>query len=231
MLLRRTLSAAVIALAAVVVLVPSAQAATPGSVQVTGKRLLPALPPASFFGSTYTIKGKYSSGSSLEHERGFGSPAAISCQAAWSLYGRPGFGETAWAFDGAFGSIKTPEVYEDTISQYASPRAALAVFSAERAKAVSCRSYNPPAAKGIPAEHVVQTVTTTRPGGHEAFLITQDTTFSGQPGSINFYTFIALDGADIFSVAVNGTLNNTLPNAPAPSAVTAYMIRKAAALR
>jgi hypothetical protein len=62
MLLRPTLSAAVIALAAVVMLVPSAQAATPGSVQVSGKRLLSALPSASFFGSTYTIKDKYSSG-------------------------------------------------------------------------------------------------------------------------------------------------------------------------
>jgi hypothetical protein len=66
--------------------------------------------------------------------------------------------------------------------------------------------------------------------GNPAFLDTQTSTFSGQPGSITFYILVTVDGADVFAVEASATLNNTQPT-PSPAAASKYMIGKVSALR
>jgi hypothetical protein len=228
--LRPLLSAAVITLAAVVMLTPSAQAATPGSVQLTGNQLESALAPASFFGSGYTVKDSYTSGKSLLRSHAILNAATMSCAAAWVMYGEPGFGETAAADSGAISSQVQAATYLQIIDQFPNAHTAAAVFSAQHAKSVSCRSYTLPATKGAPAEHIVQSVSTTSAEGHEAFLVTQASTFSGESGSLDTYIIVSIDGADLFTVEAFGT-NSTAPKDPSLPAVAAYMIGKVSALR
>jgi hypothetical protein len=237
MSVRSLLPAALITLAAVALLAPSAQAAlsaqaaAPGSIQVTGYHLKSALPPASFFGSSYKASDAFNTGKSLEHYPVSRHPATMSCVTAWTMYNTVGYGETAYAGDGILSSNGQDAAYLPGINQFANPRTALAVFDAQRAKSVSCRTYTLPLPKGSPAEHVVQSVSTVHPGGHEAFLVTQVSTFSGPPGSVSAYILVTVDGADLFTVESPVNVTNTMPVHPSLPAVTLYMIGKVAALR
>jgi hypothetical protein len=231
MSLRSLLPAAFLAIAPVVLLAPSAQAATPGSIQVTGNVLKSALPPASFFGSSYKATDAFNTGKSLQHYPASRHLATMSCAASWTMYGTVGYGETAYAGDGILSSQGQDPAYLPGINQFTNPRTALAVFNAQRAKSKSCRSYTAPLPKGSPAEHVTQSVSTVRPGGHQAFLVTQVSTFSGQPGSVSEYILVTVDGDDLFTVDSPVNVTNTMPSNPSLATVTTYMIGKVAALR
>jgi hypothetical protein len=240
MSVRSLLPAALITLAAVALLAPSAQAAhaapsaqaaTPGSIQVSGNHLKSALPPASFFGSSYKARDAFDTGKSLEHYPASRHPATMSCVTAWTMYNTVGYGETAFADDGVLSSNGQDAAYLPGINQFANPRTAAAVFDAQRAKSASCRTYTLPSPKGSPTEHVAQSVSTVHPGGHEAFLVTQVSTFSGQPGSVSAYILVTVDGADLFTVESPINVTDTMPVHPSLQAVTIYMIGKVAALR
>ena len=231
MSVRSLLPAALITLTLVALVAPSAQAATPGSVQVSGNQLKSALPPASYFGSSYKAKDSFTTGKSLVHYPASRHLATMSCVASWTMYGTVGYGETAYAGDGLLSSQGQDAAYLPGINQFANPRTALAVFNAQRAKSKSCRSYTLPLPKGSPAEHVTQSVSTVRPGGHEGFLVTQVSTFSGQPGSVSGYILVTVDGGDLFTVQSPVNITNTIPSSPSLAAVTIYMIGKVAALR
>jgi hypothetical protein len=225
MSLRPLLCAALIAVAPVLLIASSAQAATPGSIQVTGNQLKSALPQARFFGSGYSIHGQYGSGNSVQHYPALSNPARISCAAAWPFFGAGGYGETALAMEGAIG----PQAYQQVIYQFGSARAASKIFDAMHARSASCHSYTLPPVQGR-TEHVSQSVSTTHTDGHQAFLVTQSSTFSGESGSLTVYVLYTADGADLFIVQGFGTINNTQPR-PSPAAVTGYMIGKVSALR
>jgi hypothetical protein len=227
MSLRPLLSAAAIAFAAVVILAPSAHATTPGSIQLTGNQLKSALPPASFFGSGYKVDGGYNSGKSVDHYPAIFNPATMSCAKAWYMYNQVGFGETASASEGVIG----PQAgsYDPVIFQFSSAPAALRIFDEMRAKTASCRSYSLPPVKGT-TTHISQSISKTRTGGHQSFLVTQNNTFSSQPGSLATFVLVTVDGADLFVVQATGTFNHAQPT-PSPASVMLFMIGKASALR
>lgn len=229
MSLRPLLCAALITTASVLFLAPSsAHAATPGSIQVTGNQLKSALPRASYFGSGYTITGRFGTGNYVQHDPATVNLARMSCASAQYMFTQPGYGETALAFEGA--SSVQGQPYTPTIYQFANAHTASVLFSEAHAKSASCHSYTLPPVQGS-SQHVSQHDSTTRIGGHLAFLITQSNTFSGLAGSLKTYVLITIDGSDLFIVRTDATITNTLPDDPAPSAVTLYMISKVAVLR
>jgi hypothetical protein len=222
MLLRPVLVAAVIT--AALFIAPAADAATPGSVQVSGNQLESALPHASYFGRGAKVLSPYSTGGGLQHFPATDNPAKMNCAATSNtMYGDPEYGQTAIAFEGLW---KTPTDYTLNIDQFANASTASAMFNAERARAASCRSYSEPPVSGS-TEHVSQSVSETRIGGHLTFVVKQETSFSGQPGTLPCYAFVTVDGSDLFTDLIVGITTSQASVA----AVTLYMIGKVSALR
>ena len=220
------LSAAVLATASAVLLAPAAQAATPGSVQLTGNQLRSALVTGSSLGGGYTIEDKFSTGGRVVHEPVVNRPAAMSCGHFGYLYDTPGYGETALASTTLQNPAKA-RFYTPTIYQFPSAHVASALFAAEKTKFTRCRSYTVPASKGIPAARVTQTLTATRVGGRKAFLVTQTNTYSGQSFHLRIKILVTLDGADLFMLSAAGAV----PAHPSPATLTRSMIQRVSALR
>jgi len=224
MLLRPVLAAAVVT--AALVIAPAADAATPGSVQVSGNRLESAFPPASYFGHGTKILSPFSTGGGLQHFPATDNAAKANCAATSdpTYYGDIGYGETALTFEGVQQALTN---YNVSISQFANASTASKVFNAERAKAASCRSYSEPPVDGS-TEHVSQSVSETHIGGHLTFVVKQELSFSDVPGTtLPSYAFVTIDGSDVFADVIVGT---TTPQ-PSGAAVTLYMIGKVSALR
>jgi hypothetical protein len=223
--LRPALAAALVTVA-VLCIAPSADAATPGSVQVSGNKLEAALPHSSFFGQGAKVLGSYSSGGTLQNFPAIDNAAKMNCAATSdSMYVDPGYGQTATALEGA---VSDADSYTANINQFASARTASAVFNAERAKAASCRSYSEPRLSNGSTEHVSQSVAETRIGGHLTFVVKQKISFSDVHGApLPSYVFVTVDGSDLF---VDIIMSVVTPR-PSGAAVTAYMIGKVSALR
>jgi hypothetical protein len=225
MLLRPALAAALVT-AAVLCIAPSADAATPGSVQVSGNKLESALPHASYFGQGAKVLSPYSTGGALQNYPATDNAAKMNCAAtSESMYLDPGYGQTAAAFGGA---VNNEDGYTVSIDQFASARTASAVFNAERAKAASCRSYGEPRLPNGSTEHVSQSVAATRIGGHLTFVVKQKISFSDVQGApLPSYIFVTVDGSDLFV----DVILSAVPPRPSGAAVTLYMIGKVSALR
>jgi hypothetical protein len=223
MLLRSVLAAALITGA--LFAAPMADAATPGSIQVPGSKLESALPSSAYFGHGAMILNPYNTGGTLVHYPAIAKAAKTVCETTLILtYIDAGWGQTAIASETAQHTLGT---YTVQIGQFANARTASAVFDAQRAKAASCRSYSLPPLPGS-TRHVWQSVTGTRVGGHPAFIVKQQSSYSNVPGvTVPGYVLVTVDGSDLFTEEISGT-----PEAqPSGSAITLYMIGKVSALR
>jgi hypothetical protein len=225
---RPLLAAVCITVAGVLLIAPSAHAAAPGSVQVSGTQLESALPPTAYFGSGYSPRKLYSSGSQvMRYYPPATGPASETCVDLSGLLGIGGFGATAWAFEGVF-SVQAP--YSPEIDQFPDPRIASSVFTALRVKLASCRSFITPASKGVAPQHVSQSVTAADVDGHGAVLVSQTIGFSDLP-DLYSYSLLTIDGSDLFLADMQGSSYHHLPARPSLTAITVYMIGKVSALR
>jgi hypothetical protein len=202
MSLRPLLCAAVITVASIALIAPSAQAATPGSIQVTGDQLGSALLPPSDFGSGYKAQGKVDSGNVLESPQVVTNVSTMSCNKfVIGPFGADGLGETAVATVSDI-TQGTGALYEQVVYQFPGTRASESFYKTTYARYGKCGPSTDPA-PGVGGKMTTRTrsVSRSRVDGHPAFEVVQSTTFShdpaGVPPIITDWLF-TIDGADIF---------------------------------
>lgn len=193
--------------AACALLTPTAMA-SPGlshsPVQVTGKQLKGALLPPSRFQPGYVTLFSANSGGSLEHGTALRIPS-LKCSDFWSFIGiGKGFGETAMATETAASKSPTApvqEIFDQTVYQSASNKAAASLFSQISAKYKSCKSASVPDGHGGTLKHTVHARTVERVGGHQSLLLTEfltDTKIPGPPSVTD--ALWTLDGTDVYLI-------------------------------
>jgi hypothetical protein len=230
---RALAAVAVITVAALSLFSPAADAAAPGTVQVTGIKLASALVPAAEFGPHFQAGVTFTSGGQLTHGPAVNKPAAMSCATFWALYISPGYGQTALAGDSVTGvDLTSPLLYGQAVYQMPTASAASALFTAENGAYGRCRSFT----AGVPGSgnatvHVTQSVSETRVGGHQAFLVDQHQTYSDAPGiATTVHVLVTADGADVF--IVTGIRDApSAPTSPTLTSVIGKLIARTSALR
>lgn len=209
-----------------------ATATPPGTIQVTGTQLASALLPISAFGSGYVRFPVLDSGRSL------GRPAypdvgAVSCPLYSVLLGESdlpgdpgyGFGATANATEEDLGGGRT---YRQSVYQFASQRAAAALFAQTYAKYANCRSF---AFSGVRVR--LESESKTRVGGYQAFLVRLLVSYPGAVSAPPPYpeeALFAIDGDEAFVMNV-GTRTAGAPLSTTLAALTVRLIDRARALR
>jgi hypothetical protein len=205
MSLRPLLSAALITTASVLLLAPSAQAATPGPTQLTGSQLKSALLPGSSFGSGYKTQDEIDSGNVLESTRAIFHVPTMKCSTfmGGGGFGTLGFGETSVASDSAQPRQgEDAALYQQIVYQFPSTGTSESFYKAIRAKYGKCGPITVPTPGG-PGKMTIKTrsVTRTYVDGHQALRVFQSTTFTGDlAGSpaLSTYWLFTIDGRDIF---------------------------------
>jgi len=219
--------------AACLLLAPAAMASSHGPVQVTGKQLKGALLPASDFVAGYVASNEADSGSKLEHGRLF-NVSSMSCARFWTVAGSTqGFGETAFATDlvdsdGHVASVY--EVFDQTVYQFASTRAAASFYGPLNAKYRSCRSVSLPDGAGGTVRLTVHSESKQRVGGHQALRLVEyasDSTIN--ISSLSTDVLWTIDGADVYLIDTT-VLDNTSPK-PTQASLTLKLIARVSALR
>jgi len=224
--------ASAVALAALVglFLAPTAMASS-GSAQFTGRQLKAALLPASDFVAGYTTPVETDTGRHLEHLTLF-TLRSMSCSMFWLTIGRGyGFGDTAFAsalVEDLTGTLSPEEIFEQSIYQFASTRAATSFFGQVKAKYRSCRSTTITTKSGK-TRHTVHSASTLRVGGHQALQILDDVV-TGVPGPpLAVYLLWTVDGTDVYWISTT-PLSLDSPR-PAQSSLTLELIARVSHLR
>ena len=230
---RAKVSAIAVTAAACVLFAPTAMAATRGPVQVTGKQLKSALLPPSDFVAGYTVSFADNSGSKLEHLLVY-KVSNMTCQDFWLFIGTvSGFGETAFATDlvvDKTGTLNPSEIFNQSVYQFASTRAASSFLAKVNAKYRSCRSVSGSDGKGGTLRQTVHSETKQHVGGHQALQIVvyvADSTVPGPP--LQVYLLWTIDGTDIYFIGTT-PLNSSSPQ-PTQSSLTLKLISRVRALR
>lgn len=224
--------ASAVALAALVclLLAPAAMASS-GPAQFTGRQLKAALLPAKDFVAGYTTPVEIDTGRHLEHLTLF-TLRSMSCSMFWLTIGRGyGFGDTAFAGDlveDLTGTLNPEEIFEQSIYQFASTRAATSFFGQVKAKYRSCRSTTITTKSGK-TRHTVHSASTLRVGGHQALQILDDVV-TGVPGPpLAVYLLWTVDGTDVYWISTT-PLSFDSPQ-PAQSSLTLELIARVSHLR
>jgi hypothetical protein len=183
--------------------------ASPGishaSVQVTGKQLKGGLLPPARFQPGYKTIFSSNSGGKLERSALFHIPS-MKCNAFWSFIGTvDGFGDTAFATEEAAAKsaqASVLEIFQQSVYQLASTRAATSFFGQLSAKYKSCRSASTKDTEGGTLKRTVHSRSAPHVGGHKSLLLAEylsDSKISGPPSVT--YALWTLDGTDIYLVS------------------------------
>ena len=216
-------------------LAPAAQAAT-HPVQVSGAKLKSALLPASAFGSGFKVLGASSSGKSLWHQTPAKRVATISC-ANFETQGLTRYGESAVATSAILNNGATNItslsnlnlLYDQTVYQFPSAKAAAAFYNQAHAKFAACKSFSETVSGGPGGKltFTLKSIAKTKVGTHQAFKIAQGVGGTGIPGvSLNFETLVTVAGADVFVV-----VDFTTANQPVPAKTMLKLVDRVGALR
>jgi PknH-like extracellular domain len=215
-------------------LVPAAAQAATQPVQVTGAKLKTALLPASAFGSGFKLLGTTDSGKSLWHQKATKHIPAMSCQNFEDL-GLASYGESAVATSVILDNNPTSLsdlsnlLYEQTVYQFPSTKAAATFYNQAHAKYASCKSFSDKVSgdPGGDATITLKSIAETKVGTHRAFQLTQDLNEPGATGiSLKLNTLVTVKGADIFIFIDAGTGNH-----PVPAKTMLKLISRVAELR
>ncbi|MGD0242623.1 MAG: sensor domain-containing protein [Streptosporangiaceae bacterium] len=214
---------------------PDTQAAT-HPVQITGAELKTALLPASTFGSGFKAFGATNSGKSLWPTKAVKHPSAMSC-INFENAGAVRYGETAVAVAVAENNSAITGtnldslnlLYDQSVYQFASTKAAAAFYNQAHAKYASCKSFidkasgDPNGASTI----TLKSIAKTKVGTDQAFQLTQIDHEPGLGGiSLKLNTLVTVKGADVFIFVNGGTANR-----PVPAKTMLKLISRVAALR
>ena len=216
-------------------LAPAAQAAT-HPVQVSGAKLKSALLPASAFGSGFKVLGASSSGKSLWHQTPAKRVATISC-ANFETQGLTRYGESAVATSAILNNGTTNItslsnlnlLYDQTVYQFPSAKAAAAFYNQAHAKFAACKSFSETVSGGPGGKltFTLKSIAKTKVGTHQAFKIAQGVGGADIPGvSLNFETLVTVAGADVFVV-----VDFTTANQPVPAKTMLKLVDRVGALR
>ena len=149
MSLRTKVVASIAFAASAFLIAPAAAQAATHPVQVSGAKLKSALLPASTFGSGFKVLGTTSSGKSLWHQKATKHVPAMSC-ANFENQGLTRYGESAVATSVILNNDATAItslsnlnlLYDQTVYQFPSTKAAAAFYSQAHAKYAACKSFS-----------------------------------------------------------------------------------------
>jgi len=198
--------------------VPAAAQAATHPVQVTGAKLKTALLPASAFGSGFKLEGAEGTGKSLLHQKATKHISTMSCVNFEGL-GLFGYGES-----GAAGSVIEDEnptglsdlanvLYEQTVYQFPTTKAATAFYNQAHAKYASCKSFSETDSSGT-TTITLKSIGKAKVSSYRAFGLTQGITESGSADSgisLKLNTLVTVKGADVFVFINAGTGGHTVP--------------------
>jgi hypothetical protein len=212
-------------------LIPAAAQAAAHPVQVTGAKLKSALLPASSFGSGYKLQGSAGSGKSLRHQKATKHISTMSCVNFENL-GVAGYGESAAAASiiednnptslSALSNI----LYEQTVYQFPSTKAATAFYNQAHAKYASCKSFSE-TSSGDTTTIKLKSIAKAKVSTYRTFELTQGVTESTSAGvSLKLNTLVTVKGADVFIFINAGTSSH-----PVPAKTMLKLITRVAGLR
>jgi hypothetical protein len=234
MSLRAKAHAIVLAAAAACVLfAPPALASSRGPVvQVTGKQLRAALLPASDFVAGYRVLTGNDTGRKLERVSLF-NLSSMKCEDFWTFIGTGyGFGDTAFATElvaGKTGALPA-EIFNQSVYQFASTKAAASFYAKVNAKYRSCHSLTGSDGSGGTLRRTVHSQSATHVGGHQATQIIEYVVDSKVPGPpLPVYLLWTIDGADVYFIST--TPLSPGPPQPTQSSLTIKLIARVTALR
>lgn len=221
MSLRTKVVASIAFAASAFLIAPAAAQAATHPVQVSGAKLKSALLPASAFGSGFKVLGTTSSGKSLWHQTPAKRVAAVSC-ANFETQGLTRYGESAVATSDILNNDSTNItslsnlnlLYDQTVYQFPSTKAAAAFYSQAHGKFAACKSFSETVSgnPGGKLTFTLKSIAKTKVGTHQAFKIAQGVGGTGIPGvSLNFETLVTVAGADVFVVIDFTTANQPVP--------------------
>jgi len=221
MSLRAKFVASIAVAASAFLIAPAAAQAATHPVQVSGAELKSALLPASTFGSGFKLLVASSSGKSLWDQKAAKHVPTMSC-ANFESQGLTRYGESAVATSAILNNGSTNVtslsnlnlLYDQTVYQFPSAKAAAAFYNQAHAKFAACKSFSE-TVSGDPNGKLtitLKSIATTKVGTHQAFKIAQGVGGSGITGvSLNFETLVTVAGADVFVVVDFTTANQPVP--------------------
>ena len=237
MSLRTKVVASIAVAASAFLLVPAAAQAATHPVQVTGAQLKTALLPTSTFGSDFKVLGATSSGTSLWPTKAVKHASTMSCvnfeNAGAVATGKPrsrSRSRRTAALSPAPPNLDNLNLlYDQSVYQFASTKAASAFYNQAYAKYASCKSFtdtlsgDPNGASTI----TLKSIAKTKVGTHQAFQLTQ---IVKRTRALRHFTEAEhaghRKGADVF-IFVNGSTTNR----PVPAKTMLKLINRVAALR
>jgi hypothetical protein len=197
-------------------LVPTAAQAATHPVQVSGAKLKSALLPASTFGSGFKLTGSEGSGKSLWHQKATKHISTMRCVNFEGL-GLAGYGESAGAAsiieDNNPTSLSALSnlLYEQTVYQFPSAKAATTFYNQAHAKYASCKSFSE-TSSGDTTTIKLKSIAKTKVGTYRAFELTQGVTEPAASGiSLKLNTLVTVKGADVFIFTNAGTSSHPVP--------------------
>ena len=221
MSLRAKFVASIAVAASAFLIAPAAAQAATHPVQVSGAELKSALLPASTFGSGFKLLVASSSGKSLWDQKAAKHVPTMSC-ANFESQGLTRYGESAVATSAILNNGSTNItslsnlnlLYDQTVYQFPSAKAAAAFYNQAHAKFAACKSFSE-TVSGDPNGKLtitLKSIATTKVGTHQAFKIAQGVGGADIPGvSLNFETLVTVAGADVFVVVDFTTANQPVP--------------------
>jgi len=149
MSLRAKVVASIAVASSAFLLAPAAAQAATHPVQVTGAKLKSALLPASTFGSGFKLVEATGSGKTLWHQKATKHVPTMSC-ANFEIQGLTRYGESAAAASAILNSGTTEItslsnlnlLYEQTVYQFPSTKAAATFYNQAHAKYAACKSFS-----------------------------------------------------------------------------------------
>jgi PknH-like extracellular domain len=221
MSLRTKIVASIAVAASAFLIAPAVAQAATHPVQVSGAKLKSALLPASAFGSGFKVVGATSSGKSLMHQKATKHVPTMSCT-NFENQGLTSYGESAVATSvtinnsAATTSLSNLNIlYDQTVYQFPSTKAAAAFYSQAKAKYASCKSFTAFVSGGPDSDKTTITLKSlakTKVGTYKAFQVVQSLGDSAMPDvPVNLETLVTVEGADVFVIVDFTTSNHQVP--------------------
>ena len=144
-----------------------------------------------------------------------------------------GFGDTAFATDlvvDKTGTLNPEEIFNQSVYQFASTRAASSFYANVNAKYRSCRSVSGSDGSGGTLRRTLHSQSKLRVGGHQATQIIEYNADSRIPGPpLAVYVLWTIDGTDIYFISTTPLTQG--PPQPTQSSLTLKLIARVGALR
>ena len=237
MSLHTKIVASIAAAASAFLIAPAAAQAATHPVQVSGAKLKSALLPASAFGSGFKVVGATSSGKSLMHQKATKHVPTMSCT-NFENQGLTGYGQSAVATSVTINnsaaittSLSNLNIlYDQTVYQFPSTKAAATFYSQAKAKYASCKSFTAFVSSGPDSGKTMITLKSlakTTVGTHKAFQLVQSLADSAMPDvPVYLSTLVTVEGADVFFI-----VDFTMSNHQIPTKTMLKLVNRVKALR